>query len=304
MIDYRHGISILEIIVYIPTFFLALWMAFHHGFKKSSGWYFFVVFSLARIIGAACYLATINAPSNIDLYITWAVCTSLGISPLILACVGLLSRANDSIMRKTANPLSPLLFRAVSLLSLVALIVSIVGSTENSDITHGLVNTKTQVALVLFLVTWVGVCILFLLVANRSHSIEDGEHRLLLAVGISLPLILVRLIYSFIYSFGHKSDFSMLSGNVTVQLVMSVLEEIVIVLVCLGIGLTLQVRPSPEYSHQPSVSDRQSDAIEMESGGYQEHQSRRRQNPRPKRRGGPLTKLVMFIVDEINDRRK
>jgi hypothetical protein len=93
MIDYRHGISILDIIVYIPTFFLALWMAFHHGFKKSSGWYFFVVFSLARIIGAACYLATLGAPSNINLYITWAVCTSLGISPLILACIGLLSRA-------------------------------------------------------------------------------------------------------------------------------------------------------------------------------------------------------------------
>jgi hypothetical protein len=93
MIDYRHGISILEVIVYIPTFFLALWMAFHHGFKKSSGWYFFFVFSLARIIGAACYLATINAPSSVNLYITWAVCTSLGISPLILACIGLLSRA-------------------------------------------------------------------------------------------------------------------------------------------------------------------------------------------------------------------
>lgn len=207
-------------------------------------------------------------------------------------------------MRKTAKPLSPLLFRAVSLLSLVALIVSIVGNSQNSDITHGLVNTETQVALVLFLVTWVGVCILFLLIANRSHSIEDGEHRLLLAVGISLPLILVRLIYSFIYTFGHKSEFSMLSGNVTVQLVMSVLEEIVIVLVCLGIGLTLQVRPSPEYSHQPSVSDRQDDSTEMENGGYQGHQSRRRQTLRHKRRGGPLTKLVMFIVDEINDRRK
>lgn len=92
-IDYRHGISILEIIVYSPTLFVALWMAFHHGFKKSSGWYFFVVFCLARIIGAACYLATIAAPSNVNLYITWAVCTSLGISPLLLASCGLLSRA-------------------------------------------------------------------------------------------------------------------------------------------------------------------------------------------------------------------
>ncbi|KAJ5771110.1 uncharacterized protein N7511_003161 [Penicillium nucicola] len=304
MIDYRHGISILEIIVYSPTLLLALWMAFHHGFKKSSGWYFFVVFSLARIIGAACYLATISAPSNINLYITWAVCTSLGISPLILACIGLLSRANDSIMRKTAKPLSPMLFRGVSLISLVALIVSIVGNTENSDITHGMINTETQVALVLFLVTWIGACILLLLIASRSSSIEDGEHRLLLAVGISLPLILVRLIYSFIYAFGHKTQFSMLSGNVTIQLVMTVLEEIVIVLVCLGIGLTLQVRPSVEYSHQPSVSDGQGASIEMENGTYQGQGSRREKAQRPKRRGGPIYLLVMFIVDTINDRRK
>jgi uncharacterized membrane protein len=197
-----------------------------------------------------------------------------------------------------------MLFRAVSLVSLVALIVSIVGNTQNNDITHGLVNTETQVALVLFLVTWVGACILFLLIANRSQSIEDGEHRLLLAVGISLPLILVRLIYSFIYTFGHKAEFSMLSGNVTIQLVMSVLEEIVITLVCLGIGLTLQVRRDPEYSHQPSVSDGRGDSIAMENDGYQEPQARRMKTQRPKRGGGPLYKLVMFIVDEIRDRRK
>jgi hypothetical protein len=92
-INYRHGITILEIIVYTPTLFLALWMAFHHGFKKSSGWYFFNIFSLARIVGAACYLATIQSPSNVNLYIAWAVCTSIGLSPLILACIGLLSRA-------------------------------------------------------------------------------------------------------------------------------------------------------------------------------------------------------------------
>lgn len=91
-LQYRHGISILEIVVYCPTLFLAVWMVLRHGFKKSAGWYFFVMFCLARIIGAACYLATIQDPSNVSLYITWAVCTSLGLSPLILACVGLISR--------------------------------------------------------------------------------------------------------------------------------------------------------------------------------------------------------------------
>ncbi|KAJ5943797.1 hypothetical protein N7516_003965 [Penicillium verrucosum] len=303
-IDYRHGISILETIVYSPTLFLALWMAFHHGFGKSSGWFFFILFCLARIVGSGCYLATINYPSNVNLYIAWAVCTSLGLSPLILACVGLLSRANDSIMRKTAKPLPQIIFRVIGIISLVAVILSIVGATTNSNIGQGLVTTESKVGLVLYLVTWIGVFGLFLLFLQRNQSIEDGEHRLLLAVGISLPLILVRLVYSFIYSFGHKSEFNMVSGNVTIQLVMSVLEEIVVVFVCLGIGLTLQVRPTAEYTQQRSLHSGQEDTLELEGGRLQAERREKRRAQRPKRRGGPITRLVMYIVDEVNDQKQ
>ncbi|CAI7666970.1 unnamed protein product [Penicillium viridicatum] len=302
-IDYRHGISILEIIVYSPTLFLALWMAFHHGFGKSSGWFFFILFCLARIVGSGCYLATIHYPSNLNLYIAWAVCTSLGLSPLILGCIGLLSRANDSIMRKTAKPLPRIIFRVITLISLVAVILSIVGATTNSNIGQGAVNTESKVGLVLYLVTWIGVFGLFLVVLQRNQSIEDGEHRLLLAVEISLPLILIRLVYSFIYSFGHKSEFNMVSGNVTIQLVMAVLEEIVVVFVCLGIGLTLQVRPTAEYTQQPSVYSGE-DTVELESGRLQGQTREKRRAQRPKRRGGPITRLGMYIVDEVNDRKK
>jgi uncharacterized membrane protein len=207
-------------------------------------------------------------------------------------------------MRKTAKPLPPMIFRLVGLFALVAVILSIVGATENSNITSGLINVKTQAGLALYIVAWVGVCGLFILVANRSKSIEDGEHRLLLAVGIALPLILVRLIYSCIYTFGHKKAFSMLSGNVTIQLVMSVLEEIVIVLVCLGIGLTLKVRPNPENTHQASVSSRPEDLVELESGTSRGQVQKQRQHQRPKRRGGPISRLVMFAVDEVNERRR
>jgi uncharacterized membrane protein len=196
-----------------------------------------------------------------------------------------------------------MIFRLVGLFALVGVILSIVGSTESSNLTSGLVNAKTQAGLALYIAAWVGTCGLFTLVARRYESIEDGEHRLLLAVGIALPLILVRLIYSCIYTFGHVKQFNMLTGNVTIQLVMAVLEEIVVVLVCLGIGLTLQVRPNAEYSHQPSVSTRQGDSFELESGMPQEQAPKQRQYQRPKRRGGPISRLVMFAVDEINERR-
>ncbi|KAI2678770.1 hypothetical protein CBS147333_2664 [Penicillium roqueforti] len=303
-IDYRHGISILEVIVYSPCLFIALWMAFHHGFKKSSGWYFFNIFCLARVIGAACYLATIRYPSNINLYITWAVCTSLGLSPLLLACLGLLSRANDSIMRKTANPLHPLIFRVVATFSLVGVILSIVGTTQNSDITHGLVTIESKIGLIFYLITWFCVFGLFFLILKRTESIEDGERRLLLAVGISVPLILVRLVYSYIFAFGGDADFNLLSGNVTIQLVMCVLEEILVVLVCLGIGLTLEVRPAAEYTQQLSTHSGEENLVELESGHLPGQARPNRRVQRPKRRGGPITKLVIYIVDEVKDRKR
>jgi uncharacterized membrane protein len=62
------------------------------------------------------------------------------------------------------------------------------------------------------------------------------------AVAISAPFLLVRIHYSVFMWFSHNNDFSLFNGNVTVQLVMSVLEEVVVVVVCLAIGMTLRVR--------------------------------------------------------------
>ncbi|KAL1979277.1 hypothetical protein VTN96DRAFT_6318 [Rasamsonia emersonii] len=310
-VSYRHGLSILEVVVYIPALFMALWMAYRHGFGRSSGWIFFVIFSLLRVIGSCCYLATISNPTSTNLYITWAVCNSIGLSPLTLACIGLLSRVNDSIKRKTGNPLPSILFRFTGVITLVGLILSIVGQTASSDPTNGLVNAKTKIGLIMFLIAWVGLCILLLLVGSRYRGIEDGEHRLLLAVGLSIPLLLVRLIYSLLVAFTQNPSFNMITGNVTIMLVMDVLEEIIIVLICLGIGLTLSVRQSAAYIEvQTSIQSTEHNGLypRDESGKYlsQNDQnipnSERRQ--RQRRRGGPITQLVGLVIDEINARRQ
>lgn len=92
-LDYRHGIFVLELIVYIPTLIIALYVVSKHGYSKSSGWITFVIFALARIVGSSCYLATLADPSSTDLYVAYAICTAIGLSPLTISCVGLLSRA-------------------------------------------------------------------------------------------------------------------------------------------------------------------------------------------------------------------
>ncbi|ODM18615.1 hypothetical protein SI65_05232 [Aspergillus cristatus] len=228
-VDYRHGLSILALLallVYIPTLFIALWMAFYHGFTRSAGWIFFAIFSLIQVIGSRCYLATISNPISENLYITWAVCSSIGLSPMIQACINILSRVNHSI--KTHNqPLHPpFRFQSNRNHHPHCYHPQHRRHHQTTDFMHNMSNPKTKASLVLFLVAWLGLGILLLLVGARFSSIEAGEHRLLFAVGVSMPLILIRLVYSYLSVFEQRRDFNMFTGNVTIMLVMVVLEQI------------------------------------------------------------------------------
>lgn len=91
-VTYRNGISILELVAYLPSFFVAAFLVYRHGVRRSGGFIFLVIFTIARVVGACCELATINKPS-IGLYTAAAICSSIGLSPLLMTCSGLLSRA-------------------------------------------------------------------------------------------------------------------------------------------------------------------------------------------------------------------
>ena len=97
-VTYRDGISILELIVYLPCLFLALWLAVHHG---NAAWSLLILFTIIRVVGSCCQLATISNPSDIGLDTAAIICNSVGLSPLILTCVGLLARAYVSLCPRT-----------------------------------------------------------------------------------------------------------------------------------------------------------------------------------------------------------
>lgn len=91
-IDYRHGISILELIAFVPSLFMSVLLAWRHGFGRTAGWYFFILFSLLRVVGNSCYLATLNDPESRGLYTAYAICSSIGMSPLLFGLLYNLSR--------------------------------------------------------------------------------------------------------------------------------------------------------------------------------------------------------------------
>jgi hypothetical protein len=56
---YRNGVgvSIAEIVFYVPSLCIAGLLAFRHGLGRNAGWLFLIIFCLARIIGPAIQLA-------------------------------------------------------------------------------------------------------------------------------------------------------------------------------------------------------------------------------------------------------
>jgi hypothetical protein len=90
-LDARGDLSIAVIAVYTPLLLLAIQVCRRHGFKKSSGWIFLLALCLIRIVGAALDLVTYSSPS-LGLFIAVAVLDSVGVSPLLLATIGILAR--------------------------------------------------------------------------------------------------------------------------------------------------------------------------------------------------------------------
>jgi len=89
--DKQAGISVLELLLYIPSLIVAAVVCKRHGFGRSSGWVFTLILCLVRIIGACCQLATISSSSD-GLIEVVLILESVGLSPLLLATLGLLSR--------------------------------------------------------------------------------------------------------------------------------------------------------------------------------------------------------------------
>jgi uncharacterized membrane protein len=165
-------------------------------------------------------------------------------------------------------------------------------------------STETKVGVIIYLVAWIGLLFVVFMMYARYSGIEQGEHRLVWAVLVCVPLLLIRLVYSMISTLGHNSSFSMITGNVTIQLVMVLIEEIIIVYIMLITGLTLGVRDKAVYEDANAAEMGQQ---QYAAGDYTSTSPTplAQQRPRRQRRiaGGPIIMLIVYIVDKINGRR-
>jgi hypothetical protein len=132
-------------------------------------------------------------------------------------------------------------FRLLQLLVVLAMILGIVGGTSatSSDGTYT-PQTTSKAGSILYLVAFV-LMMLVLVICCRSLSyVPPEERKITFAVGIAAPFILVRLIYSLIAVLGNNNSFLPASGNVVIFALMSVLEEMVVVIIYLVLGFMLE----------------------------------------------------------------
>jgi hypothetical protein len=170
----------------------------------------------------------------------------------------------------------------------------------DSTKTLGTVKAPTKAGVIIFIIAWFGLCGLLVILATQSACIEKGERRIILAVAICIPFILVRLIYSIILSFAHNRHFNLISGSTTINLVMAVLEEFVVIILCLGVGLTLRVQKMTDVCARGVGVEHNTDKGEVLNEGGAESKAR---NPERAWHGGPITWVVRQAFSRFAARR-
>lgn len=244
-------------------------------------------------------LATISDPTNVSLYTGAAILQSIGFSPLLLTSLGLLSRVSDSIGKKHRILVDSRVLRLIQLVITVALILGIIGGVNagNNVAKTGRyqVGSLSKASTALFIVSFVAVAAATIIVSASVSHAEPGEKRLAVAVALSLPLLLVRLIYGCLSNFSHDKTFNQLDGSPTAILCMAVIEEFIIVSLYMGTGLTL--RKLDRTGQEPPEGAYTSDQIRNDTSGETPLQARSQQTPRKE---NPVLKIAkMTIIGRI-----
>jgi hypothetical protein len=266
MVAFGEVVSVLELIVYIPIFLATLFIIFRHGFKRQLGWIYLTLFCLIRVVGAGFKIASVHNPTNVTDAEWGAILNSVGLSPLLLASMGLLKRVTDQVSthirsntnilpvggivgklvtsRATATSRRSRIIQVAQLPTTIALILCIVGGTDASssnpsDVKEGPNYIKAGV--IIFFLIWLLLATLVVITIKDVSSAPKGERRIYFVVTIAIPLLAIRLLWSLISAFGHSRRFSVTDGSAVVLFFMAVLEEFTIVCMYVFAGLTADV---------------------------------------------------------------
>jgi len=85
------GVPIAQLVVFAVFFQPSIYVLFKHGKRGILGWFCVQSFCLVRIVGSV--LEIIQEKNNTTSSLGTLILTSIGLSPLLLACLGILHEA-------------------------------------------------------------------------------------------------------------------------------------------------------------------------------------------------------------------
>jgi bacteriorhodopsin len=101
------------------------------------------------------------------------------------------------------------------------------------------IQVLTKVGIIVLIAVFAVVALITaIFIVLRSHA-EPGEQRLIYAIAASIPSILIRLIYVVLLTFSNTGTFSILHGSVVGLGCMAIMQEMIAVIIYIGVGLTL-----------------------------------------------------------------
>ncbi|KAJ5921148.1 hypothetical protein N7466_009474 [Penicillium verhagenii] len=248
-VTYKDGVAILQLVVFPFILVASIFIWKRTGWRIGAKiWRYPFTLSLIRLAGSIASLISIdNNGKNVEIAVF--VCELIGIAPLLLAYVGML-RLIDLEKHFPPRPLA-----VVTLMGIIGLVLGIVGVSKAKSLTP---STLTKVAMGLFLAVFVITMLLTVwLFQSYSVGMLSYQKKLFLAIALSAPFLLVRLIYSALGDYTTSEHFltkSLVANDetsVTVYLCMSVLEEIVCMVIAMVFGVLAVlssdfVKPNPD----------------------------------------------------------
>jgi hypothetical protein len=166
----------------------------------------------------------------------------------------------------------------LQLIITVGLILCIVGGTSSTSST-GVYKpqTATKIGVVLYVLAFFVLCVIAAVTTSKLSNAPNGEKRLVWAVLLALPFIFVRLIYSLLSVFAHNHHFNLITGSVAILVVMTVLEEMLVVFIYLLVGWTTEVLTAANRG--PIAARPWKGSLTGGGGGHGGNGRRRRQGP-------------------------
>lgn len=245
----RNILSIVECVFYGPATILSLFLCIRHccrGERAQIAWIFLYLYCHIRVAEAALGLATITSPS-VAVYGTSILFSLIGVPTLLLTTFGLLNRVYINLAKNYPTRIKAGVFSLLQIPFEAAIPLCAKGaSNSTADLSNGGIyqpQTWTKVGLALCIVGYLIMAILTGAMLRRQSHTEPSEHRLLHTVTRSLPFLFIRLMYTMLTTFMDRNVFKAYEGNVLVVGLMAVLPEMIVVIIYMIEGFTLERLP-------------------------------------------------------------